>query len=182
MSQAFTSYIKLPKPAQLALATSISACFALATIILNLAKLLHSSINIYKQLLSRTLPTRGFTKGTRDFSTTFSITSTANGCGTRQLWADGLRVAWGNLATFTFPIDTRNTAFHSLPHQNHRFFTHVSRFLGWHNLIRIEVWKQSLMTMLAKKKHMSTLQRCQWYEKLEGQGTPGNYFKVFVPG
>ena len=69
-----------------------------------------------------------------------------SGCETRQLWADGLPVAWGNLAIFTrLEVTIKSRFFDSFSRQNHGFFTHLSRFFCWHHQILIEEWNQSLM-------------------------------------
>ena len=79
----------------------------------------------------------------RDSSTTCSITGTVKGCGTRELWANGLRVAWGNLAIFThlevWKWAYNHGCFTDL-HAKTEFFTHLSRFFV--NTIRFSLKRE----------------------------------------
>lgn len=81
--------------------------------------------------LERSVPfqlTFCFSRGldARHSSATSSVT--IQGCGTRQLWADGLPVARGNLPVLThLEVAIRLRVFHWLWCQDHVFFTHFSR-------------------------------------------------------
>ena len=86
----------------------------------------------------------------RDSSTTFYIT--VKGRGTRQLWADGLPDAWGNLIIFMHL---------AVAIKKHSVFC-------WHHLILIEEWNQSLM--LPQKMIMDA-----WFDMVIG-----NIFQVII--
>jgi hypothetical protein len=90
----------------------------------------------------------------RDSSTTFYIT--VKGRGTRQLWADGLPDAWGNLIIFMHL---------EVAIKKHSVFC-------WHHLILIEEWNQSLM-LPPKNDHGCMV----WYG--DWSDFPGDHFEPF---